>query len=189
MKDKEIEIKLSIDKYKYDGLKAKFEKQNLKSKFKEQKDVYFTPQNENFFNNKQNDKCLRLREEGDKCFLNYKHIIFGKNELDISIDEFETEIENNNQLEKILEAIGITPVVVVHKLRWTYIYKNDFEIALDEVKNLGYFIEIEVLKDFGNIKLANEALLKIVDQLGLDLKNRNIEGYSNLMYKKINGEG
>ena len=188
MKNKEIEIKLSIDEYKYNELKVKFERWNLDSEFKEQKDTYFTSQNDDFFENKQNDKCLRIREEKGRCFLNYKHIIFGKNELDINIDEFETEISNSSQLVKIFEAIGIKPTITVHKLRWTYVYENSFEIALDEVKNLGYFVEIEVIKDYNDTRIANEALLNIVRELDLDLRSRNMEGYSNLMYRKINGE-
>lgn len=97
MKNTEIEIKLEIDKNKYNELVKKLGK---KLKEKHQIDTYFSPKEENFFENELNDKCLRIREEKDNIVLNYKHIIFGKSELDIHIEEYETKIENKDQMKK-----------------------------------------------------------------------------------------
>ena len=61
-----------------------------------------------------------------------------------------------------------------------------FEISLDLVENLGYFIEIEVYDKELPIREANKLLLEFIEQLNLDITKRNLKGYSYLMYDKIN---
>ncbi|GEM_PF-3640113 len=55
-------------------------------------------------------------------------------------------------LEKIFSALDFKKLITVDKKREVYLYKNEFEIAFDEVKNLGYFIEIEAKKILRNRK-------------------------------------
>lgn len=184
MKDTEIEIKLEIDEEKYNEI-IKLLGKELKEKH--QIDTYFSPEGNNFFEKEINDEALRIREENNESFFNYKHIIFGENNLDIHIEEYETKIENVEQLIKILKASGINKVLVVDKQRKKYIYKDIYEICLDKVKDLGYFIEIEINSDKYNIQEANKKLLEMAMELKLDISKRNLEGYSNLMYKKIKG--
>lgn len=50
-------------------------------------------------------------------------------------------------MKKIFNELNIISFALIHKNRNIYMYKNDkYEIALDKVENLGYFIEIEVKK-------------------------------------------
>ncbi len=68
-------------------------------------------------------------------------------------------------------------IAVVDKQRKTYLYLNKYEIALDYVKHLGYFIEIEV-KNYSQdpIDEYNE-LLKLAKKLKLNLNNIDKKGY------------
>jgi len=72
------------------------------------------------------------------------------------------------------------------KQRDSYIYKNIFEISLDKVEELGYFVEIEIYDKNIPIKEANQLLLNFIKEIGLDITKRNLKGYSYLMYDKIN---
>lgn len=68
----------------------------------------------------------------------------GNDESDIHIVEYETEISNLEATINILKGVRINKVCDLIKNRDSFIHKNLFEISLDKVKDLGYFVEIEV---------------------------------------------
>lgn len=57
-------------------------------------------------------------------------------------DEYEVEIDDDKNLDKIFQILGLEKIAIVNKVRNTYFYLNKYEVALDYVDNLGYFIEI-----------------------------------------------
>ena len=61
-------------------------------------------------------------------------------------DEYDVEIDNKENLDRILNVLGLEQIAVVDKTRVNYLYLDKYEISLDFVKTLGYFIEIEVKK-------------------------------------------
>ncbi|MEE0269039.1 MAG: hypothetical protein U0I39_04565 [Clostridia bacterium] len=132
------------------------------------------------------DKCIRIRIQKDKYILCYKKIYMENDEEDIHIVEYETEVSNLDATINILKGVRINKVCDLIKERDSFIYKNLFEISLDNVKDLGYFIEIEVYDKNIPINEANQLLLNIVKELNLDITRRNLKGYSYLMYDKLN---
>ncbi len=81
-------------------------------------------------------------------------------------------------MKKIFNELNIISFALIHKNRNIYMYKNDkYEIALDKVENLGYFIEIEVKK----IELHIEEERKLLDdeakKLNLNLDDVDQRGY------------
>lgn len=183
--DREIEIKLEITKEKYEELVNLFVEKAKNYKEKEQNDMYFSPQANPFFGNDVNDECLRIRVLKDKNILSYKKIFFGESEADIHLEEHETEIADLEQTKKILSCLNISEVLTLQKLRKTFVYQDIYEIALDQVKDLGYFIEIEIKDDSLSVVDANEKLKSIVCELGLDISKRNLDGYANMLYDKL----
>lgn len=182
----EIEIKLEIEKSKYNELLFLFEKENIEYKTKKQHDIYFSPENPKFFGGDIDDECVRIRIQKDKYILCYKKIFFGKTEEDTHIIEYETEVSNLEATINILKGLRIYKVCDLIKIRKTYVYKDIFEISLDEVDNLGYFIEIEIYDKNIEIKEANKKLLEFIKEMNLDITKRNLKGYSYLMYDKLN---
>lgn len=75
-------------------------------------------------------------------------------------------------------------IIVVDKERSTYNYEDEFEIALDYVKELGYFIEIEAMKDFGGVEETREKLFEFAKNLGLDISRIDKRGYPYLVMEK-----
>ena len=184
----EIEIKLEIEQKQYNSLFNYFLKENNKHTNKKQHDIYFSPRNPTFFGEDIDDECIRIRVEGNKYILCYKKIYFGKDENDIHIAEYETEVSNLEATINILKGVRINKVCDLIKNRDSFIYKNLFEISLDKVKDLGYFIEIEVYDKNIPINEANQLLLNFIKELNLDITRRNLKGYSYLMYDKLNGK-
>lgn len=182
----EIEIKLEIEEEQYKKLFYYFKKENNKHTNKKQHDIYFSPENPAFFGGDIDDECIRIRIQKDKYILCYKKIYMGNDEEDIHIVEYETEVSNLDATINILKGVRINKVCDLIKERDSFIYKNLFEISLDKVKDLGYFVEIEVYDKNIPINEANQLLLNFVKELNLDITRRNLKGYSYLMYDKLN---
>lgn len=143
------------------------------------------------------NETFRVRKNKGKCFLTYKKQHFdGK--LWIYSDEYETEIVDGDVIEKIINLLGFEILIQVNNKRRVYTY-NEFEIELEDVENLGIFIEVEKLsktaKDemkikeeirefIRSLKLKNVRELNIgKNQCLLSQKlNRNINLYNNTKY-------
>lgn len=181
----EIEMKLEIDKEKYENLLNKFKLECKKHVSKKQHDIYFSPETPSFFGGNIDDECIRIRIQKDKYILCYKKIYFGKDENDIHIAEYETEVSNLDATINILKGVRINKVCELLKQRDTFIYDNLFEISLDYVDKLGYFIEIEIYDKNLPVREGNKLLLEFIKKMDLDITKRNLKGYSYLMYDKL----
>ena len=181
----EIEIKLEIEEEQYKELFKYFKSTSDKYTSKNQHDIYFSPEEPKFFGGDIDDECIRIRIQKDKYILCYKKIYMGDNEEDIHIVENETEVSNLEETINILKGIRVNKICDLIKERDSFIYKNLFEISLDKVKDLGYFIEIEVYDKNIPINEANQLLLNFIKELNLDITKRNLKGYSYLMYDKM----
>ena len=83
----------------------------------------------------------------------------------------------------MLKALDFKELITVNKIRETYDYKG-FEIALDEVAELGFFVEIEANNHLTSVEKTREELYKIAKELGIDTTNEDIRGYPYLMLEK-----
>lgn len=172
----EVKIKLSSE-IEYNLLK---ESMNKISKFQSESfqiDEYFSPKNKDFLQEEFPFEWLSIRHRNDKSILNYKHFFPEGAEKHEYCNEYELNISDSEMMKKIFESLDIVSKVIVEKKRQTYVYKDEFEIVLDEVKNLGFFIEIEAIKDFGGVELTRERLNEFVKELKLDVKNVDYRGY------------
>jgi len=183
-KDVEVEIRFLLEKEKFLKIKEKLEKIAKFEKKSHQMDEYFTPPHRNFAEPKFPFEWLSIRKRGEKSVLNYKHWYPENARLTTHCDEFEAEIKNPEQMEKIFSALEFKKLVVNEKERESYIYNDEFEIVLDNVKELGFFIEIEAIKDFGSIEKAREKLFEFAKNLGIDTSNPDERGYAFLLMKK-----
>mgnify|MGYP001563097951 CR=1 FL=1 len=183
--DQEIEIKLRLSYKEYKRIKEELKKITKFVKFSHHIDEYFTPRHKSFLQPKYPYEWLTLRHRDDKVLLNYKHWYPENTPNTTHCDEYETQVLDGKQLKSILRALNFKKFVTVEKKRATYVYKDGLEIALDEVKDLGYFIEIETIKDFGDLKKARVAIFKFARKLGLYKTTTIPGGYgAELMRKK-----
>jgi predicted adenylyl cyclase CyaB len=180
----EVEIKVPVDENAFLKLRDKL---NNIAKFVEtlqQKDKYFVPAHRDFLEPKFPFEWLSIRKRGDRNILNYKHWHPENVELSTHCDEFETEIINPLHLEKIFSVLNIKELVTVEKEREVFTYNDEFEIALDTVKELGHFIEIESMKDFGSIEATREKIIEFAKTLGIDTSKLDKGGYPLALMEK-----
>jgi len=144
-----------------------------------QKDIYFVPAHRNFLAKEKVNEWLRIRETSDKITLNYKNWYPDG----IHCKEFETKIEDVTALKKIFETLDFKEIVVVEKLRSVWTYKG-VEIAIDDVKDLGSFIELEVENDL-DFEEAKKLLYDILKELKAETGEQDFKGYPYLLLKKM----
>lgn len=170
--DIETEIKIKLSKKEFENLKILMERDATFLKESKQIDTYYQPIYRKFLNNEEITEWLRIGQRGNKNILNYKNWYDN-----MYCDEYEVEIDDVCNLDKIFKILGLEEIAIVDKLRRTYSYLNKYEIALDFVKDLGYFVEIEV-KEYDKTSIEEyDLLLKIARNLGLNLNNIDKRGY------------
>ena len=140
MADTEIEIQVQVDSIEplLDFLKAN-------AKFQEKRfqiDEYFTPVHRNFLGVRPAVEWLRLRDSNGVFSITYKNWHVDEEGKTQYADEYETKVDNLGQLRKIFTVINIKPLITVNKERDIWMYK-DYEVAIDKIKDLGDFVEIE----------------------------------------------
>ena len=155
----EIEIKLKVDDNEYKRLLNQLKDKSNNIKEVVEKDIYFKMPIK-----KEYKETLRIRKENDLYILSYK-----KENTDKTRDEFETIIDNYENLEKILLNLGLEKKGVIEKKRTKILYKNKYEFAFDEVKDIGRFIEIEVKNiEYSHIEEINK-LMDILNEFKIDI--------------------
>lgn len=184
MENIEIEIKVEVSQDTFESFRSFLKKKAQFVKGSFQTDEYFTPQHRNFLSPEYPYEWLSIRERSNKVILNYKHWYPENEEKSTHCDEFEVELSNYANMSRIFEALDIKSLCKVIKEREIYNYNDEFEISMDKVEELGYFIEIEVKKDFGSIECANQKLIEFATRMGVDTNKRNYRGYPFLLLEK-----
>src|SRR3989338_1929221 len=142
MKDVEIEIQVKLGDV---SKLLEFLKKHASFKGeKHQVDEYFSPAHRKFLDVRPVKEWLRLRDSDGKYSINYKNWYYDANGKSDYGDEYESKLENSDSLKKILKALNFSSLVIVDKNRKIWVYK-DYEVAIDSVKGLGEFVEIEFI--------------------------------------------
>jgi len=158
----ETEIRFKVKNYRQ--LKNKLREVGAKIIKKEKiTDENFTLKTRNFW---KTVECLRIRSVGKskEGILTYKPS--GKRYSKfLSVKEINVHISDKEVLKKIfsyLDIVSLPYASKIEKLRETY-KLGKFWVAIDHVKNVGKFVEIEYLGS----KNVKKELLAIVEKLGL----------------------
>jgi len=160
----EVEIKLKINSF--EEVKKILPRFGKLAKSIKQIDEYYIPCHRDFFAQKPHPvEWLRIRTNPDKTVFEYDKSINKKADGEQECaNEYETEISQPEEFKKILGFLNFKKVVTVEKLR-EYWDCEDFEVSLDNVKDLGLFIEVEAKGDFENTKKAKEECVSFLKKL------------------------
>ena len=176
MHDKEIEIQVQVE---HIGALREYliERAELISTSR-QVDEYFTPLDRDFVAVHPVREWLRLRDADGKASINYKNWHPDADGKTRWCDEFETSVASTETMRKILGALGFRSIVTVDKQRETWVYKQ-YEIALDSVKGLGDFVEIEYKgsESAPDHKTITNEMVQFLKDLRCGQIKRNYQGY------------
>ena len=169
---KNFEIKTPISNFKEVRSFAKnlyihYKKKNFIIEY--QKDIYFKIQSGRLklriINKKIGELILYDRKETKKLRVS-KYII--------------SRTEDFKNLNTILSNF-FKVIVIVEKLREIYIF-NNIRIHLDKVKNLGEFLEFEII--YNNFNKAKKQMIFLIDYFKLDKHKFINHSYSDLLLEK-----
>ena len=182
----EVEVKVKINNF--EEIKKAVSVKGKLIKAINQVDEYYVPVHRDFFNQKPHPtEWLRIRTNPDKAVLEYDLSVNKKEngEQDYA-QEYETEVGNPEELRKILNFLDFKKIITVDKQR-EYWQCGDIEVALDEVKGLGFFIEAEAKGNFKDVIEAKNACMDFLINIGVkDVKEKQIfKGYPVLLAEKI----
>jgi adenylate cyclase class 2 len=138
-----------------------------------QVDRYFNHPSRNFA---ETDEALRIRDLGDRQELTYKGPILDsqtktRHEIEVPL----ANAECRGKLVEVLLLLGFREVGAVRKTRHPrhLVWRGrEIEIVLDEVADLGQFIEVETLATEAERSAAVEAVLALAAELGLSAPER-----------------
>jgi len=124
-------------------------------------DIYYNSPVKNI---KGSNEYIRLRTKKGKSIFGY-HI----NKKDYT-EEHEIEVNDPKKFKQILKLTGFKELGVIEKKRKKFKYK-EFEICLDDVKDIGLFIEIETDGKPNEVKEKRESCIELLEKLGISRDN------------------
>ena len=130
---------------------------------------------------KSGEAALRIREQNGKYLYTVKQT--KSNDLDCIEHEMEVSKEQAVILLETFPLIGFREVEKVAKVRRKTKY-NELEICIDEVEELGTFIEVEKLSTEENGEKVQEELFFFLESLGVKREERALHGYDILLHQK-----
>jgi adenylate cyclase class 2 len=145
-----------------------------------QKDTVYARNVGSLKNFRNNDVFLRIREK------NSSKIIFTiKKRMSNDLDaiEHEVTVSSRDEMEQALLLMGFNEALRVNKTR-IITHHNGCEICIDEVEDLGSFIEMEKLTEEGDSEKIQTELFDFFLSLGISKEDRVFSGYDILMFQK-----
>ncbi len=131
----EIELKVSLEDKDF-VLETLTKRGCNWEKSKKQYDKIYYKKDYTDFNSRK-DIFLRIRYEDNNNILTFKQIL-----NDLEVIEFESLIGNPSEIAKMMPFLGFEEYVSISKIRMEG-KLNNLSICLDEVDELGYFLEVE----------------------------------------------
>jgi predicted adenylyl cyclase CyaB len=193
MNAQEIEIKIRLSPADLETLQAWLSINAISGPVQKQTDIYFENPRAPYFTrdssgNIQALKYLRLRTSPNgKSILTFKDwdTPVSKNGDRLFCYEHETSVDNPSATLEILKGTGFTAQHHIQKKR-SYFYHTDFEFALDQITELGTFLEIEVkARQFTDPAQERARLIDLANQIGLSDTTLINRGYILLLFDQL----
>jgi adenylate cyclase class 2 len=136
------------------------------------------------------DEALRVRRTDSSSYLTYKGpkvdtTTKTRREIELELWAQEAKVQS---LENLLEALGFTPVAEVCKYRRKATISwqgRQIEAALDEVVDVGTFVELELVAEDEEVEPAKACIASLAQALGLSGSERR--SYLELLLKRRGG--
>lgn len=142
-------------------------------------DDYYTLQNSATYPR----KSLRIRKIGKikiyeinfKKRISYISGVHAKNELEFGTSDIKNFID-------LIKDFGFKKWLRKEKISEIYEIAKNFHIEINNVKNLGWFLEIECLSGRKDISFARKRVLDVIDKLNIKKKNIVSDGYTKMLW-------
>ena len=168
-------VKDVLKKYKHIGLMHTID------------EYYYDPKRETLKPDKNNQlsHCLRLRSKNNNYSITYKDDVFDNGKWLYS-NEYETNIESVEMLRQIFERLGLIKFIEINNEKDIY-QSSKYEIALENVKDLGIFLEVEYCTEEDvDVNIIREEIKEFMKELNLNLSEELNMGKPEMFLRKNN---
>ena len=162
----ELEVKLKVDGQESNRILKLIKNKSVYLGEEQHDAVYYESSLRKFDN-----EYLRIRKENNVYVLNYK-----KNTDRNLCEEYETIVDNAENMSLILEHLDLIKKAEINKKRQKYLYKQKYEFSFDTVQDIGVFVEIEV-KNLTSYEEEYNSLFKLLDELNININKINNKRY------------
>ena len=128
-------------------------------------------------------KSLRIRKKSGFYMINFKQRISYKLGVHAK-KETEFKVSDVAGFVRLIHDFGFKKWLTKEKYTELYEIKRHFNIELNHVKNLGWFVEVEYLCNGKGTEKARKEVLDALKKLGLRQKDIVKEGYTKLLWDK-----
>ena len=183
---KEIEILVEVFDTK-DRVKETLSSFNYMGLNKVIDEYYYDPKRDTLKPSKDDElyHCLRLRTKNNKHYITYKDDVYDNNKWLYS-NEYETKVESIAMIKEIFNKLGLVRFIEINNKKETYTY-NNYEIVIEEVKDLGIFMEVEYCTNEDvDVKLIKKEIQNFIDSLELNVSEELNMGKPEMYMKKHN---
>lgn len=181
---REIEVKLRVNNLSELEQKLKEKDCVLSAPLNQHDIVYSRGSISEWEESKEGDIILRIRNQDGVAEFNLKQ----QQSSELDNLEYETKVESPEALHQILLTLGWHPEVEVKKVRRKG-KLGEYEICLDEVDQLGSFVELEKLTDDNADPVkVQEELLSVMESLGVPRSNLEVRGYDTMIFQMRNNK-
>ncbi len=184
---KEVEILVEVFDKKKEAIKKLSDFKFLGNK--KTLDIYlFNPKRDELKPDKngQLKNCLRIRSKDKKASLAYKVDHFDIKGIWLYSDEYEIDVSDFKKTLAIFKKLGYQELVKIENIKSTFV-TGKYEIVLEDVKNLGIFMEVErhnvgPKEDIIKVKME---IWNWIQKLGINVGLELTMGKPELMLKKL----
>ncbi len=176
----EVEVKVKITDEK--DLRCRIKKIATFVKKETKGDDYFALKRKGY-----PKKAFRIRSIHGEYTVNFKKWLKKYWSKDIVVkDEFEFNIKNPKHFLALMYDLGFVEWVKKIKTSETYRYNKDKRVGIEinNVKHLGYFMEIEYLCKKNEIGKAKKQIRKVLKELCIDPRYIDNTGYTKMLWDK-----
>jgi len=184
---KEIEVRIQADKVVVDKAKAWLEKNAKYVGDIHHVEYYLNkPATTFFFNAPQGYKDaldylrIRLTKKGDSFCLKKFHVDPIEKRT-LYCDEYEVDVSDGRKTLELMKALGYTEQTLMEKKRKIYTF-DCFEIVIDEVKNLGMFMEVELKNEVANARMGVQIIYDFLKLIGVTNFKLQTRGYVSMLW-------
>ena len=162
----ELEVKLKVDETESNRILKLIKKDSVYLGEEKHNAIYYESTLRKF-----DKEYLRIRKENNIYVLNYK-----KNSDKSLCEEYETIIDNAENMNLILEHLNMIKIAEINKTRRKYLYKQKYEFSFDIVQNIGIFVEIEV-KNLTSYEEEYNSLFELLNEYNIDINKIDNKRY------------
>ena len=131
-------------------------------------------------------KSLRIRTHAKNYEINFKERLSYKSGIHAKKEhEYAFPKRNLAAIKKQLKRKGFKHWLRKEKISEIYEIEKNIHIELNNVKQLGWYLEIEYLGETKEIPKAQRKITKIIKKLGIKKSQIIQEGYTKLLWDKI----